>query len=58
MVKQRSVLKIFFDFLSKIEMTPTCYGPALVRNLIFSFEDYNDIIVGFNTNNFMYDKHM
>ena len=56
MVKERSNVTRYLNFLAKIKMTPIYFGPATVRNLIFSFGDYTDIIVGFNTNNLMYDK--
>ena len=58
MVKERSNVTRYLNFLAKIKMTPTCYGPAMVRNLIYSFGNYSDMIVGFNTNNFMYDNDM
>ena len=43
-VKQRSALTIYFNFLSKIKMTPICYGPATTMNSIFSFGKNNGII--------------
>jgi len=55
-VRQRSNVTRHQKFLAKIKATPTCHGPAVVRNLIRSFGDHTDIIVGPNTNNFMYDK--
>ena len=46
----------YLNFLAKIKMTPLCYGPAMIRNLIFSFGNYDDVVGGFHTNNSMYNK--
>jgi len=55
-VKQRSVLTIYFNFLSKIEMAPICYGPDTTMNSFFSFGDDNGMMGRCHTNNLMHKK--
>ena len=55
-VKQRSALTIYFNFLSKNKMTPICYNPDTTMNSFFSIGDDNDMMGRCNTNNLMHKK--